>query len=191
MVGRDAMERAVLRTPDVAQAAERLRRPTLRVALVAKRGLDVLLAVLALIALLPVILLMVVAHLGDDGGWVERQVRLGRDGRPVALLRFRALSGGLGHALDRLGARDVLLLVAVLRGQLSFVGPRALAPGTEAGHTGPRRLMAPGLTGPAQRWAADPDSAAQLDDAYVARWSLAGDLRLLSGAARRRTPTPS
>jgi lipopolysaccharide/colanic/teichoic acid biosynthesis glycosyltransferase len=191
MVGRDAMERAVLRTPDVAQAAERLRRPVLRVALVAKRGLDVLLAVLALIALLPVIVLMVVAHLGDDGGWVERQERLGRDGRPVALLRFRALSGGLGHALDRLGARDVLLLFAVLRGQLSFVGPRALAPGTEAGHTGPRRLMAPGLTGPAQRWAADPDSAAQLDDAYVARWSLAGDLRLLSGAARRRTPTPS
>jgi lipopolysaccharide/colanic/teichoic acid biosynthesis glycosyltransferase len=190
------MERAVLRTPtlrtpDVAQAAQRLRRPSLRAALVAKRCLDILLAVLALVALLPVILLMVVAHLGDDGGWIERQLRLGRDGRPVALMRFRAIPGGLGDALERLGARDVLLLFAVLRGQLSFVGPRALAPGTEAGHTGPRRLMAPGLTGPAQRWAADPDSAAQLDDAYVARWSLAGDLRLLSGAARRRTPTPS
>ena len=185
------MQRAVFRTPDVAQAAQRLRRPSLRAALVAKRGLDILLAVLALVALLPVILLMVVSHLGDDGGWIERQVRLGRDGRPVALMRFRAIPGGLGDALDRLGARDVLLLLAVLRGQLSFVGPRALSPGTEAGHTGPRRLMAPGLTGPAQRWAADPDSAAQLDDAYVARWSLAGDLRLLSGAARRHTPTPS
>jgi lipopolysaccharide/colanic/teichoic acid biosynthesis glycosyltransferase len=190
------MERAVLRTaavrtPDVAQAAQRLRRPTLRAALVAKRALDILLAMLALAALVPVILLMVVAHLGDDGGWIERQVRLGRDGRLVALMRFRALPGGLGQALDRLGVRDVLLLFAVLRGQLSFVGPRALAPGTEAGHTGPRRLMAPGLTGPAQRWAADPDSAARLDDAYVARWSLTRDLRLLSGAARRRAPTPS
>jgi lipopolysaccharide/colanic/teichoic acid biosynthesis glycosyltransferase len=185
------MERAVLRTSDVAQAAQRLRRPTLRAALVAKRALDVLLAVLALVALSPLIALMVVAHLGDEGGWIERQMRLGRDGRPVALMRFRALSGGLGNALDRLGARDIPLLFAVVRGQLSFVGPRALAPGTEAGHTGPRRLMAPGLTGPAQRWAADPDSAAELDDAYVTRWSLTGDLRLLSGAARRRTPTPS
>jgi lipopolysaccharide/colanic/teichoic acid biosynthesis glycosyltransferase len=190
------MERALLRTPavrapDVAQAAERLRRPPLRAALVAKRALDVLLAVVALVALLPVMALIVVAHLGDAGGCIERQVRLGRDGLPVALLRFRALPGGLGQALDRLGARNIPLLFAVVRGQLSFVGPRALAPGTDARHTGPRRLMAPGLTGPAQRWAGDPDAAARLDDAYVARWSLARDLRLLSGAARRRTPTPS
>jgi lipopolysaccharide/colanic/teichoic acid biosynthesis glycosyltransferase len=179
------------RSPDVAQAAQRLGRRRLRAALVAKRVLDIALALLALIALIPLTLVMIVAHLGDEHGWTERRVRLGRDGRPVALLRFRPLPGPLGYLLERLGVRDVLLLVAVLRGQLSFVGPRALPPGTDAGHTGPRRLMAPGLTGPAQRWAADPDTAAELDDAYVTGWSLARDLRLLSGAARRRTIVPS
>jgi lipopolysaccharide/colanic/teichoic acid biosynthesis glycosyltransferase len=179
------------RPPDVAEAAQRLRRPRLRAALLTKRALDIVLAAVALVALLPLALVMIVAHLGDEGGWTERRVRLGRDGVPVSLLRFRALPGPLGHAFDRLGARDILLLLAVVRGHLSFVGPRALPPGTDAGHTGPRRLMAPGLTGPAQRWANDPEAAARLDDAYVTRWSLLRDLRLLSGAARRRTPAPS
>jgi lipopolysaccharide/colanic/teichoic acid biosynthesis glycosyltransferase len=185
------MERAALRTSDVAQAAERLRRPPLRLALLLKRGLDVALAVLALLALAPIALLVVVAHLGDERGLLERHLRLGRDGRSVALLRFRPLPGLVGHAFARLGALDIPLLVAVVRGQLSFVGPRALPPGTDAGHTGPRRLMAPGLTGPAQRWALDPDTAAELDDAYVAGWSLARDLRLLGSAARRRTVASS
>jgi lipopolysaccharide/colanic/teichoic acid biosynthesis glycosyltransferase len=112
-----------LRASDVARAAQRLRRPRVRLALAVKRALDVLLALVALLALAPLALVMVIAHLG--------------------------------------------------------------------GHTGPRRLMAPGLTGPAQRWADDHESAARLDDSYVARWSLAGDLRLLSGAARRRAVSPS
>jgi lipopolysaccharide/colanic/teichoic acid biosynthesis glycosyltransferase len=185
------MAPASFRTPDVAQAAERLGRPRLRAGLLVKRGIDVGLAVLALLALSPLALLVVLAHLGDEQGWVERRTRLGRDGRPVALLRFRTLPGAVGRALERLGALDIPLLLHVVRGQLSFVGPRALPPGTGAGHTGPRRLMAPGLTGPAQRWAADPDTAAELDDAYVTGWSLARDLRLLSGAARRRTVVPS
>jgi lipopolysaccharide/colanic/teichoic acid biosynthesis glycosyltransferase len=185
------MERAPFRTPDVAQAAERLRRPPLRVALLLKRALDVALSLLALLALSPVALVVAVAHLGDDRGLLERRVRLGRDGRSVALLRFRPPPGLVGQALSRLGALDIPLLIAVVRGQLSFVGPRALPPGTDAGHTGPRRLMAPGLTGPAQRWAADPDTAAELDDAYVAGWSLVRDLRLLGSAARRRTVAPS
>jgi lipopolysaccharide/colanic/teichoic acid biosynthesis glycosyltransferase len=67
----------------------------------------------------------------------------------------------------------------VLRGRLSFVGPRALPAGTGAGHTGPRRLMAPGLIGPAQRSCAG--SETDLDDAYVERWTLWMDVRLLAG----------
>jgi lipopolysaccharide/colanic/teichoic acid biosynthesis glycosyltransferase len=185
------MERAPLRTPDVANAAERLDRPRLRAGLVVKRTLDVALALVALVALSPFALLALLGHLGDERGSVERRTRLGRDGQPVELLRFRPLAGAPGRALERLGALDIPLLVHVLRGDLSFVGPRALPPGTDAGHTGPRRLMAPGLTGPAQRWAADADTAAELDDAYVTGWSLARDLRLLSGAARRRTAVPS
>ena len=47
--------------------------------------------------------------------------------------------------------RPATLLLSVVAGRLSFVGPRALPPGTGARYIGPRRLMAPGLIGPAQR----------------------------------------
>jgi lipopolysaccharide/colanic/teichoic acid biosynthesis glycosyltransferase len=176
------MERA--QSPDVEQAARRLRAPRSRGALAAKRALDVLLAGTMLLALAPV-LGLVLALLGlTGGGWLEPRMRLGRDGRPIRLYRFRALPGALGRALERLGARELPVLLAVLFGRLSFVGPRPLPPGTEAGYTGPRRLMAPGLIGPGQRCGDDSTAAARLDDAYVAGWSLWGDVRLLVGLER-------
>ncbi len=174
------MERAEIRPTDVARAAERLQRPRARVRLGLKRGLDFVIALAMLVALLPLILLVAVLLLGDDEGWVEHRARLGRDGRALRLWRFRRLPGRLGQWLERVGARELPLLVSVLSGQLSFVGPRALPMGSGARHSGPRRLMAPGLTGPAQRWAVDADAAADMDDAYVEDWSLLGDLRLLA-----------
>jgi lipopolysaccharide/colanic/teichoic acid biosynthesis glycosyltransferase len=176
------MERA--QSPDVEQAARRLRRPRARGALAAKRALDVLLAAVMLVALAPLLALVAVLLGGADGGWLEARVRLGRDGKPMRLYRFRALPGALGGALERLGARELPLLLAVLCGRLSFVGPRPLPPGTESGHTGPRWLMAPGLTGPAQRSGHAGSPACELDDAYVAEWSLWGDVRLLTGLER-------
>jgi lipopolysaccharide/colanic/teichoic acid biosynthesis glycosyltransferase len=181
-VSAQAMQQELDRSPDVERAAERLARPHARAALAAKRTFDVVLALLMLVALLPlfgvVALLLVLA--GD--GWTEHRVRLGRDGRPVVLTRFRALPGGaVGRALERIGVRELPVLVAIVRGRVSFVGPRALPPGTDAGHTGPRRLMAPGLLGPAQRRCNDAVTESQLDDAYVEQWSLWTDVRLLAG----------
>jgi len=124
--------------------------------------------------------------LGDDEGWVEHRARLGRDGRALRLWRFRRLPGRLGQWLDRVGARELPLLVSVLTGQLSFVGPRALPMGSGARHTGPRRLMAPGLTGPAQLGCPFEGSGNALDDAYVVRWTLRGDAAMLF----RRCPRP-
>jgi lipopolysaccharide/colanic/teichoic acid biosynthesis glycosyltransferase len=178
-------------SPDVELAAERLRRPLTRGALAAKRALDVLLAAAMVVALLPLFVLAGVLLAGSGArGWIEPQARLGRAGEPIRLLRFRALPGGLGRALERLGVRDLPLLLCVLAGRMSFVGPRPLRPGTESGHTGPRRLMAPGLIGPAQRCATDGPGDGELDDAYVAEWSLRGDLRLLAGR-RGRAPRPA
>jgi lipopolysaccharide/colanic/teichoic acid biosynthesis glycosyltransferase len=181
------MDRKEDRSPDVERAAERLARLHARVALALKRGVDVLLALAMLVAVLPMfaVVVLLLAFAGD--GMIERRVRLGRHGRAIVLMRFHELPGGtFGRALERAGARELPLLLAVLRGRLSFVGPRALPPGTAAGHTGPRRLLAPGLTGPAQCGFAggeDPE-ALRLDDAYVAQWSLWVDARLLAG----RTP---
>ena len=178
-----AMERQEDRSPDVARAAQRLAKPRARASLALKRLLDVVLALVMLVALLPVlvVVLLLLAFAGD--GWIEQRTRLGRNGRSIVLTRFRELPGGaVGHTLERIGARELPLLLSVLRGRLSFVGPRATAPGTGAGYTGPRRLMAPGLTGPAQRASHDPAADADsLDDAYVANWSLWRDARLLFG----------
>jgi lipopolysaccharide/colanic/teichoic acid biosynthesis glycosyltransferase len=182
-VSTQAMERQEDRSPDVARAAQRLGRPRARVSLAVKRLLDVLLALVMLVALLPLVLVvaLLLAFAGD--GWFEKRQRLGRNGRLVVLTRFRELPGGaLGRGLERIGARELPLLLAVLGGRVSFVGPRALPPGTGSGYTGPRRLMAPGLTGPAQRGGEHCD-ADSLDDAYVATWSLWHDAQLLFGRA--------
>jgi lipopolysaccharide/colanic/teichoic acid biosynthesis glycosyltransferase len=180
------MERAQERPPDVIGAAERLLRPRARLRLVAKRTFDLALALLLLVALLPLIVLAAGLLLGR-GGWLERRERAGRDGRVLRLSRFRPLPGAVGRALERAGVRELPLLISVIGGGLSFVGPRALPP--DERDYGPRRLMAPGLIGPAQRWATDAAMAAEFDDAYVEEWSLRGDLRLLT-SLRRRPPVP-
>jgi len=178
------MERAEERPPDVIGTAERLLRPHARVRLGAKRTFDLMLALVLLVALAPLMLLAAVLLLGADE-WLERRDRLGRDGRMLRLWRFGPLPGRVGRALGRAGVRELPLLLSVMGGGLSFVGPRALSP--DERDFGPRRLMAPGLIGPAQRWATDPTTAAELDDAYVEKWSLRGDLRLLT-SLRRRPP---
>jgi lipopolysaccharide/colanic/teichoic acid biosynthesis glycosyltransferase len=152
--------------------------------LACKRALDIVLALVMLVALLPLVAVVVLLFAFAGDGWIEKRMRLGRNGRSVVLTRFRELPGGaFGRALERIGARELPVLLAVLRGRVSFVGPRALPPGTGAGYTGPRRLMAPGLTGPAQR-GGDGCDADSLDDSYVANWSLWGDARLLFGRPR-------
>src|SRR5262245_48452214 len=124
------MERRQDRSPDVERAAARLARPRARFGLAAKRTFDVLLAAAMLVALLPLFIVVVVLLAIAGEGWVEQRVRLGRHGRPVVLTRFRDLpGGGFGRGLERVGARELPLLVAVVRGRLSFVGPRVLAPG--------------------------------------------------------------
>jgi lipopolysaccharide/colanic/teichoic acid biosynthesis glycosyltransferase len=180
------MERAQERPPDVIGAAERLLRPRTRLRLSAKRTFDFALALVLLVALVPLLLLVAALLVGREG-WLERRERLGRDGRPLHLWRFRPLPGGVGRALELAGVRELPLLLSVIGGGLSFVGPRALPP--EERDFGARRLMAPGLIGPAQRWATDAATAAELDDAYVEQWSLRGDLRLLT-SSRRRPPVP-
>ena len=171
------MERETDRSPDVQKAAERLSRPRARVALATKRLLDIVLALAMIVALLPLFVLVLVLLAFGGDGWLEQRTRLGRHGRPVVLSRFRELPGAFGRLLARIGARELPLLFAVARGRLSFVGPRALPAGTGSGHTGPRRLMAPGLTGPAQRGC----GRGSLDDAYVQGWTLWVDALLLVG----------
>jgi lipopolysaccharide/colanic/teichoic acid biosynthesis glycosyltransferase len=151
-----------------------------------KRAFDVALAFGGLIASAPLWAVFAAAIKLEDAGPVFfRQERVGRGGRPFMALKFRSMrpdaEAGVGAVqavrndprVTRAGrflratAMDELpQLWNILRGDMSFVGPRALRPGEiEAGRNGVlerledvpgyamRVRVRPGLTGIAQVYA--------------------------------------
>ena len=111
-----------------------------------KRVVDVILAALLLLLALPLALLIVVLiRLGSSGPIFTQSHRVGRNGRMVKVWEFitanadpdamETVSGcqgeeitRIGATLRRLGIARWPLLLAVLRGDLSMVGPRAELP---------------------------------------------------------------
>jgi lipopolysaccharide/colanic/teichoic acid biosynthesis glycosyltransferase len=151
-----------------------------------KRAFDTALSGAGLIASAPVWALAAAAIKLEDGGPVFfRQERVGLAGRPFVAIKFRSMcpdaEAGVGAIqaserdprVTRVGrvmratAMDELpQLWNILRGDMSFVGPRALRPGEiEAGRDGilerledvpgfaTRVSVRPGLTGVAQVYA--------------------------------------
>lgn len=125
---------------------------------IAKRGLDIALALLLLAGLAPALLLLAALVRAQDGGpaWFV-QTRIGRDGRPFAMFKLRTMIVGaegalaviraengvdgpafkhprdprvtrLGRALRRWSLDELPQLVNVLRGEMSLVGPRPPLP---------------------------------------------------------------
>ena len=107
----------------------------------AKRTVDIVLALALLVVLLPVILVIASAiKLESPGPIFYRATRVGRFGRPLAVLKFRKMvEGARGSALtisrdDRLTRvgrflteyrlDEIPQLWNVLRGEMSLVGPR-------------------------------------------------------------------
>lgn len=150
---------------------------------VGKRLCDVTLALFGAGVFCPILsALWVLIPWTSPGPAVLRQVRVGRRGQPFTLLKFRSMTSD-GVAVTRLGrclratALDELpQLIHILRGQMSFVGPRPLVP-EEAKllatvPEGQARLrVLPGLAGLTQLYAGKhPDPAARLkmDLAYAA-----------------------
>lgn len=97
---------------------------------------------------------------------------------------------GVGRALRRWSLDELPQFVNVARGEMSLVGPRPipvhLLDHLPASTVAARRTVKPGLTGLWQvsgRSDNDLDAMVRLDDEYLARRSLAADLRILA-----RTP---
>lgn len=179
-----------------------------------KRALDGLLASSGIVASLPLWAVIATAVKLEDGGPVfYTQERVGLEGRPFMALKFRSMApdaearvGAVQAAGDdarvtrvgrllRATAMDELpQLWNILRGDMSFVGPRALRPGEiEVSHAecvplesvpgyATRITVRPGLTGVAQIYAAR-DVPRRLkfryDSIYIKRQSLWLDLRLI------------
>jgi sugar transferase EpsL len=169
---------------------------------VVKRGVDIVVAALALVVMLPVMVAVGVAIFVCDGAPVIfRQRRPGLGGRPFTLLKFRTMREmrnaegrlladearvtALGRVLRELSVDELPQLWNVLRGDMSLVGPRPLLMEYLERYSAEemrRHEVKPGITGWAQvngRNATSWEERFALDVWYVEHWSLALDVRIL------------
>lgn len=179
-----------------------------------KRALDVALAAGAIVALSPVLLAVAAAIKLEGGGRVLfRQQRVGRDGRPFTLLKFRSMpenTGDLpsdqaravtvtrvGRIIRRTNVDELPQLLNILRGDMSVVGPRPALP-SQAALIACRRAngalgCTPGLTGLAQISAYDgmtAEAKAEWDGRYARDVTLARDVAIILGTFRYLTKPP-
>jgi len=129
-----------------------------------KRPVDAALALALVAALAPLLALVALAVLLDAGPPVLfRQRRPGLDERPFELLKFRTMRAGelpdrqrltrLGRWLRRTSLDELPQLFNILRGEMSFIGPRPLLERYLGAYTPAERrrhLVRPGLSGWAQ-----------------------------------------
>jgi lipopolysaccharide/colanic/teichoic acid biosynthesis glycosyltransferase len=180
-----------------------------------KRGLDVLLSGAGLVLSMPIWLAAAAAIRLEDGGPVFfRQERVGRNGRVFHVLKFRSMIpdaeakfGALqasandaritrvGRLLRATAMDELPQLLSIFRGDMSFVGPRALRPGEIEVHGSGRHealeevpgfrercQVTPGLTGVAQVFAPRDIPRRQkfrYDLLYIRKRSFTLDLRLI------------
>lgn len=176
-----------------------------------KRLSDIVFAVVGLILASPLMLLVWFAlRVGSSGPAIYSQVRVGKDGVPFTIHKFRsmrvdaeAVSGAvwarendprvtkLGRFLRRTRLDELPQLWNVLRGDMSFVGPRPERPEFIAQLThnipfyGQRHVVRPGLTGWAQvrhRYGSSVDDSQeklQYELFYIKHMSFAFDLYIV------------
>jgi lipopolysaccharide/colanic/teichoic acid biosynthesis glycosyltransferase len=157
-----------------------------------KRLFDIVGAIGGLAAFAPVMAVIAVAILSEDGRPILfHQERLGRARRAFTIVKFRSMRGErvtrVGRILRATGLDELPQFLNILRGDMSAVGPRPLtaADVRRLGWSAPRfdfrwRVL-PGLTGLAQVMGAEAAGlSASLDRCYVARQSLWLDLRLVA-----------
>ena len=176
---------------------------------VLKRGFDVVVGAAALLAVLPVmVVIAAVVRATSPGPILYRQERMGLDGRRFQMLKFRTMRSdaesetgpiwavpddprrtGIGAWLRRYSLDELPQLVNVLRGEMSLVGPRPERPGfvQEFRRRVPgymlRHKVKAGITGWAQingwRGNTSIEKRIEYDLYYIERWSLAFDLSIL------------
>ena len=182
---------------------------------ITKRLFDLVAAGGALVALSPVLLLAALAIKLEDGGPVFfSQRKLGRGNRFFWIFKLRTMRTAdgdgdgkrstergderitrVGHFLRRTSIDELPQLVNVVKGEMSIVGPRPHALGSQAGDKlfwevdaryWQRHCLRPGITGLAQvrgfRGATDNESdlsaRLQADLEYLAGWSIWRDIRI-------------
>jgi lipopolysaccharide/colanic/teichoic acid biosynthesis glycosyltransferase len=179
-----------------------------------KRVVDVAFAAVGLVPLAVITPFVVVGNLvGNRGPLLFRQERVGKNGAPITMLKFRTMSGTepgtgkwteaadprvtpFGRYLRRTHVDELPQMWNILRGDLSVVGPRPEQPQyvAELSEKLPfynlRHLVRPGLTGWAQvkYGYASSDSDAleklQYEFYYLRHQRLSLDLRIVARTTR-------
>jgi exopolysaccharide biosynthesis polyprenyl glycosylphosphotransferase len=174
-----------------------------------KRGFDATVAGFSLALLAPVLgLCALLVRLEGGPGVIFRQERVGLDGRPFTLLKFRSLApataeesashwnvgsdsrlGPIGRMLRRTSLDELPQLWNILRGDMSLVGPRPERPyfvglfDQQYPRYMARHRVPAGLTGWAQVHGLRGDTSisdrARFDNYYIENWSLWADVRIL------------
>jgi exopolysaccharide biosynthesis polyprenyl glycosylphosphotransferase len=188
----------------------RIRNPNLHgPARLIKRGFDVVVAVMALIILLPVLAAAALAVRVEGGpGAIFRQARVGRDGKHFELLKFRSMRpanelesqtmwcvatdnrvGPVGRILRCTSIDELPQLWNILRGDMTLVGPRPERPhfveqfSMQFDRYVHRHRVQVGLTGFAQVSGLRGDTSiadrARYDNFYIENWSLWLDIKII------------
>jgi exopolysaccharide biosynthesis polyprenyl glycosylphosphotransferase len=175
-----------------------------------KRAMDVAVSWTALVLLSPVMLVMalLVKLTSPEGPILHVQERVGLDGKPFQMLKFRSMRPDaegetgpvwavpndprrtrLGSFIRRFSLDELPQLINVLVGEMSLVGPRPERPEFVAQFAGlvpryqERHMEKAGLTGWAQvnglRGQTSIVERTEYDLFYVETWSLAFDFKIL------------
>ncbi|MBB1090352.1 sugar transferase [Rhodopseudomonas palustris] len=177
-----------------------------------KRFFDVVAASFGLVFAGPVIILFaILIRLGSKGSGIFRQLRVGKDERLFTCYKLRTMRSNtrqlpshevaasavtpLGAYLRRYKIDELPQLWNIVRGEMSFVGPRPCLPTQHELIAARRRSgvdgLMPGITGVSQIEGIDmsePERLAASDARYLDDMSLLRDLRLIwltvAGAGR-------
>ena len=177
-----------------------------------KRVFDIVLALVLLPFLLPLMLLVAIAVFvegGFRGPILYRQMRVGENGRPFQMVKFRSMRTDaekdgarwasrdddritrVGKVIRKVRLDELPQIFNVLKGNMSFVGPRPERPefveqlGSKINYYQERHRVKPGLTGWAQvcyQYGASEEDAyekLQYDLYYVKNYSLLLDMMIL------------
>ncbi|MEM8948909.1 MAG: sugar transferase [Pseudomonadota bacterium] len=164
-----------------------------------RRPVEWLVAMVMLTVLSPLFLLLAVICLIDSGRpiffW---QMRPGRHLKPIKLIKFRTMRDGLGAdgkplsdeertstigwLIRRSKLDELPQLLSIIRGDMSFIGPRPLLPRDQPKDAELRAIVRPGVTGWAQVNGGHPlkiEEKLALDIWYIQNASLWLDIKVL------------
>jgi lipopolysaccharide/colanic/teichoic acid biosynthesis glycosyltransferase len=171
----ESFEAITMRLPDLS-----------RLQLAAKRAFDIVASGLILVVLSPLLILTFVAiKLSTRGAIFFVTSEHHRDNRTIHVLRFRCTRSCsvtfIGRSLISSGIDRLPMLINVLRGEMSIVGPRSHVVHPSVSDSDHRSLelhaglFKPGLINPAEVMRGSTDT----DLFYISNWSLALDAKII------------